>query len=155
VKIVDGEGKPTTTRKTIAAPYSKASIRIVLSELCAVLNLAREDGIIQDNPARALTKFYKQAKVVHDEIQPLTAAEVPVFLTAVQGTAPQYYPLFLCAIHTGMRSGELEALRWSDIDFNGRFIRVQKNVYRGRFGDTKTGKARRLDISDELLHNLR
>jgi integrase len=53
-----------------------------------------------------------------------------------------------------MRSGELAALRWSDIDFNGRFIRVQKNVSRSKVGDTKTGKSRRVDISDELLHTL-
>jgi len=43
---------------------SMASIRIVIAELCAVLNHAREDGHITDNPAARLSKFYKQAKVL-------------------------------------------------------------------------------------------
>src|SRR5262245_29533001 len=154
VKTKDANSKTVRTEKTISAPYSKATIRLVLAELCALLNHAKEDGWIQTNPAERLTKFYKNAKIVHEEIQPLTAEEIPLFLAAAQQSAPEYYALFLCALHTGMRSGELVALRWSDIDFNGKFIRVQKNVYRGKVCDTKTGKSRRVDISDELLHTL-
>jgi integrase len=147
-------GNKVVTEKIIEAPYSKASIRIFLSELCAVLNHAREDAWIISNPAERLTKFYKQTNVVHEEIQPLTAEEIPLFLAAAKKTAVQFYPLFLCALHTGMRSGELAALRWSDIDFNGRFIRLQKNISRGKIGGTKTGKSRRVDVSDDLLMTL-
>lgn len=53
-----------------------------------------------------------------------------------------------------MRSGELAAFRWPDLDVNGKFIRLQKNVSHGKIGDTKTGKSRRVDVSDELLHAL-
>src|SRR5258705_22502 len=71
-----------TTKKTIARPFSKASIRIITASLCACLN--REDGHIQENPANRLTRFYRQAKAMHPEIQPLTAAEAPVFLKAAR-----------------------------------------------------------------------
>jgi len=150
--LEDGTAKESETIEE--RPLSRPSIRIIVAELCAVLNHAREDGHIQNNPAARLSKFYKKAKVVHDEIQPLTAHEVLLFLQAVQAAAPHYYPLFLCALHTGMRSGEIAALRWSDIDFAGKFIRLQKNLSRGKVGDTKTGKTRRVDISDELISTL-
>src|SRR6266516_2833928 len=61
VKTVDDKGKTVIEKKIVTAPYSKASIRIILAELCAVLNHAREDGHITDNPATRLSKFYKQA----------------------------------------------------------------------------------------------
>ena len=41
---------------------------------------------------------------------------------------PPYYPLFLCAVRTGMRLGELFGLQWGDIDFEGRFIEVRRTV---------------------------
>jgi len=51
VKTHDAEGKTVVERKTVTAPYSKASIRIILAELCAVLNRAREDGHIRKKTA--------------------------------------------------------------------------------------------------------
>ena len=62
-------------RKNLA----KGTIRLILANLGCFLNHAREAGIIRDNPATRLSKFYKQTKRVHDKIQPLTAAEVLVF----------------------------------------------------------------------------
>jgi integrase len=65
-----------------------------------------------------------------------------------------YYPIFLAAIHTGMRAGELIGLRWSDIDFNGKFIVIRRCFTRGRIELTKTGKQRRIDMSDTLIEAL-
>lgn len=38
----------------------------------------------------------------------------------------------LCALRTVLRLGELVALQWGDIDWNGRFIEVQRNLVQGR-----------------------
>ncbi len=130
---------------------ARPSIRIVLAELTAVLNSAIEDGIIAANPARRLTKFYKSAPVVHEEIHPLTHDEVPAFLQATLQYSPEYYPLFLCAIHTGMRSGELMGLQWGDIDWKDKFITVRHNIVRGDEHRTKTSKTHRVDMSDALI----
>lgn len=56
------------------------------------------------------------------------------------------------ALLTGMRSGELKALLWDDVDFDNRIIRVSKSV-EGRTLIVKTTKAgywRDVPISDEL-----
>jgi integrase len=156
VKIVtkDQNGKKKIERKTVERPLSRASIRIIVAELTAVLNHAKEDGIIAANPAGRMGRLYRQAPIVHEEIQPLTHAEVPVFLDTARVYFPEYFPLFLCAIHTGMRSGELAGLQWSDIDFNGEFLTVRRNVTRGRIEKTKTDQVRRVDMSDALIHEL-
>ena len=147
---------PTITYKTTEKPLSKTTIRIILSQLTAVFSHAVEEQVITVNPATRLSKFYKQAPVVHEEIEPLTSEEVPVFLSAVidRPASKQHYPLFLCAIHTGMRAGELIGLQWQDIDFRGKFVAVRRCITRGRIEPTKTGKRRRIDMSDALLNEL-
>ena len=45
----------------VAKGLARANIRIITAELAAVFNSAIEDGIISENPAKRLTKFYKQA----------------------------------------------------------------------------------------------
>jgi integrase len=62
--------------------------------------------------------------------------------------------MFLCAIHTGMRSGELAGLQWGDIDFNGKFLIVRRTFSHGRLEKTKTDQVRRVDLSDAVLHEL-
>ena len=79
---------------------------------------------------------------------------VAVFLEAARLYYPEYFVLFLCAIHTGMRSGELAGLQWPDIDFNAMFLVVRRNFTRGRIEKTKTDQIRRVDLSDTLLHEL-
>jgi integrase len=127
---------------------------VIVRELCTVLNHAKEDKLITENPASKMSRFYKQAPVVHEEIRPLTREEVPLFLKSVLDNAPEHYPLFLCAIHTGLRSGELVGLQWGDVDFNGKFLTVRRAVKRGRVTRTKTDKVRRVDLSDALLSAL-
>ena len=58
---------------------------------------------------------------------------------------------FLTAIYTGMRTGEVLALTWNDINFDEDFINVEHSVYdqpkdslgRWYYGPTKTGNGER------------
>jgi integrase len=140
--------------KLVGKQLARPTIRIITAELNAVYNAAIEDGITSGNPARRLSKFYKQAPIIHEEIEPLTREEVVTFLQAVLKHSPDSYPLFLCAIHTGLRSGEIAGLQWCDIDWSGKFITVRNNLVRGRIHSTKTDKTRRVDMSDDLLTEL-
>jgi integrase len=54
-----------------------------------------------------------------------------------------------------MRLGELIALQPGDLDFNGGFIEVRRNFTRGNLTSTKTGKIRRVDMSNELSETLK
>jgi integrase len=52
-------------------------------------------------------------------------------------------PLYLIAAMTGLRQGELIALRWKDVDWKAGLIRVRRNYTRGRFGTPKTKRSSR------------
>ena len=134
---------------------ARTTIRIIMSQLTAVLNHAIEDGLIQSNPAARCGKFFKQARVGLEEIQPLSGDEVKAFLGTVLENSPRYFALLLCAVHTGMRLSELAGLQWGDVDFRGKFLTVRRQVVYGRIQPTKTDKIRRIDMSDSLMKALR
>jgi integrase len=54
-----------------------------------------------------------------------------------------------------MRMGELLGLQWGDIDFRGRFIEVRRAIVRGKVVPTKSGKIRRVDMSQHLTDTLK
>lgn len=51
--------------------------------------------------------------------------------------------IYLTAAITGMRQGELFALRWRDVDWTARRIRVRRNYVRGEFGTPKSKRSSR------------
>jgi len=69
------------------------------------------------------------------------------------------YPLYLCAISTGMREGELLGLRWRDIDWITGTITVQQQLYRlGKrilVGPPKNKKPRSITMTVDLADALR
>jgi integrase len=138
----------------VSKELSKDTIRLILATLRRIMSRAKRHELILENTATALGEFYKQAPVRHSEIQPLTADEVPIFLAAVIQCSPQHYAIFLCAIHTGLRSGELAGLQWGDLDVSGKFLMVRRSIVRGKIMPTKTGKVRKVDVSDALLETL-
>jgi len=136
--------------------FTRTTIAIAMRCLTASLNRAIERGFIEKNPTKGTSKLFAQAAVRNGEIQPLTAQEVRLFLHTILEHSPEHYPLFLCAIHTGMRLGEVAALQWGDVDFNGKFFTVRRNYVEGEIIPfTKTKKLRRIDLSDTLLKALR
>ena len=54
-----------------------------------------------------------------------------------------------------MRLGELLALEWGDIDFNGGFLEVRRSFTKGRISTPKSGKSRRVDMSKQLSETLK
>jgi integrase len=133
---------------------ARATIWTITKELRAVLAHAVEDELISKNPATNLGKLYRNAPVRHKEIEPLARREVKLFLRFVLQHSPEHLAFFLSAIHTGLRAGELCALQWGDIDLNGKFLIVRRNIVRGRITTTKTEKIRRVDLSDSLIKAL-
>jgi len=89
------------------------------------------------------------------EIRPLTREEAALFLDVARQPAPREYPLFLCALRTGLRLGELLGLQWGEVDFHGRFLEVRRNLVAGRITTPKSGKTRRVDMSAQLAETLK
>lgn len=68
----------------------------------------------------------------------------------------QYRTLFIVAAFTGLRMGELRALRWTDIDYVNAIVHVQRN--RPSNGTTekrpKSGKVRSVPLLDQVAREL-
>lgn len=82
--------------------------------------------------------------------------QVRLFLAEAKRSS-RHYVLFLAAILTGMRQGELLGLRWQDVDFTFGTFSIQQAFYRlGKwmlFDKPKTAKARRRIYAPEVLLN--
>ena len=76
------------------------------------LEQAMRDGLMSDNPARAF-HYSKPKKVNADVLDYLDAAE-----------RLGYLPMFMLALTTGLRQGELIALKWSDLDIESRTLTI-------------------------------
>lgn len=82
----------------------------------------------------------------------LNHTEIRTFLFEARKQNHDWYPILAMALLTGMRSGELYALEWNDVDFENKIVRVSKsfnkrlNVIRS----TKAGYWRNVPISEEL-----
>ncbi len=72
----------------------------------------------------------------------LEPAKLDALLAAVLTVAPQWFALVAVLALTGLRFGEASALKWTDIDFDGREIYVRRAHWRGRIKKPKTGKRR-------------
>ncbi len=59
--------------------------------------------------------------------------------------------LYLCAAMTGLRQGELVALRWRDVDWGAGVIRVRRSYTRGEFGAPKSRRSvRAVPMADRI-----
>ena len=89
----------------------------------------------------------------------LQPVEVEALLRAVPDDelGPTDAALYLCAVTTGLRQGELLALKWIDVDWVARRIRVADNFPRGRSDEVDTPKShylRSVPMADRLAGEL-
>ncbi len=63
-------------------------------------------------------------------------------------------PLYLAAALTGLRQGELLALKWMDIDWLASRVRVADNFTRGKFDSPKSHEGRSVPMADRLARGL-
>jgi integrase len=111
--------------------------------------------IIPVNPVRAVSSPKPQRK----QMNVLTREEILQLLKAAEGTR-FYEPIFF-AVNTGMRRGEIFALRWSDIDFENQIISVRQTLHRLKGkgfifrNTTKTdGSRRSIAVSQSVINML-
>ena len=88
------------------------------------LEKAVTEGLIRTNPAVGCKLPPKKAK----EMQVLTPAEILRFLT--QAKEEGYYEIFLLELTTGMRRGEILALKWRDLNLATGELHIARQVIR-------------------------
>jgi integrase len=137
------------------AGYKPQTVKHLLRLLRQMLGHAVDWGYVRANP----TQKIKNPSVPKTEMDCLTPEEARTFLAAVP---MKWYPFFLTAITTGLRIGELLAMRWQNIDWASERYFVKETLsrarygYKGGFSTPKTeGSQAAVDLTSRCLRCLR
>jgi integrase len=120
------DGEPT-------APATRAKIRNVMS---AVFSHAIRYGWIPYNPIKAVRTSTQRLR----DPDLLSPKELQALLRELH---PRERTMVLLDASTGLRRGELMALRWGDIDFETLIARVTRSIYRNVIGKPKTAASKK------------
>jgi integrase len=119
-----------------------------LRVLNACLNSAVSHGYAMQNPIVRIPKGErprpdkKEAAYFENDELPCLFAHVPDGL---------YKTLFLVALKTGLRQGELVALIWADVDLSEKVIRVRHNYTAGYLSNPKNHEKRSVDLTKDVV----
>lgn len=135
----------------LAAGCAPKSVCNYLGTLHSLFDFAQRRGWCSTNPCKLVDK--PSAQDTDADIRFLDEAELAALLDAVATDAwgRVEHVMYLTAALTGLRQGELLALRWLDVDWTARRIRVRRNWVRGEFGTPKSKRSSRsVPLADSL-----
>lgn len=123
------ELKAKKDKKTGEFLLTAHGINLIMSLLKQIMRSAVNDRIIIFNPCDGV----RSLKITEEECtetihRALTTQETDIFFRYATGS--YYCTFFKFLLVTGMRTGEAAALQWSDIDYDGGFININKTVSR-------------------------
>lgn len=131
------------------SPRSRLHIHVILK---SALKNAVQLQLLSRNPAEAV----KPPKAGRIEMKTLTTAQSAQLLSATKHTR-LYWPV-LIALTTGMRRGEICALRWKNVDLDKAVVRVVESIEQTRkgvrFKAPKTGKTRVVTLPSFAVEEL-
>jgi integrase len=119
----------------------------MINSIHGVLHKALDNAVRWHLVSSNVCDLLSPPRVVTQEIQPLTPDQARRLIEAARGHRLE--AVLMLAITTGLRRGELLALRWQDIDFEGQSLQVRRTVdfFAGHGGyvetEPKTAKGRR------------
>lgn len=126
------------------ARLSPKRVNNVLATLSSVLRVAAKFGVIRTAMEVELVKETKKEPEFYEpeELERLVVAARKV------STAAEL--VVLLGADCGLRSGEMLALEWSDVDMKARKIRVERSTWRGQVAVPKGGKSRTVPMTERL-----
>lgn len=116
---------------------SNKTLSNIQSCLRSALNDATEEELIEQNPLAGWTYSRKSAPPKEDDVDPFSPEEQQAVLGALSGQA-RYMMQF--ALWTGLRTSELVALNWGDIDWLREEVMVTRAMTQASKGNTETTK---------------
>jgi integrase len=128
---------------------SRRSIQKVLVLLHGILKRAQRREWIQSNPAQDVERVTVKRSGDFNVLSP-----VEVHAVARAAASDQDGAIYLVAAFTGLRLGELRALRWRDVDFAKPTVLVRASYTHGRPGPPKSGKVRSVPLIDQAARSL-
>lgn len=117
-----------------------------------ILQTAVDDKIIPVTPYQNI----RLPKVIKQPVDPFDVGQVGLILDAFDRDHPEWACFFAIGFYSGLRTGEIMALEWGDIDFTKNEISVSKTMSNGKLKQgQKTGKSIVVDIIPQLMPYIR
>lgn len=135
--------------KKLAEGQSKRSINNHLTALRKVLSLAAEWNVIPKAPKVKGFKV-KYEYITEDQFFSFEEAK-----RLVRAAPSEWRTFVIVALKTGLRVGELLALKWEDVDLVAGQIIVRRTLWCGQEGPPKGGSNRKVPLSDEAIAALK
>ena len=121
----------------------------ILNVLQGVFTRARKVWGLPDNPVSTVERHPQRAS---GDIEVYSPEEVWALVRAAEDDRDA--AIFLTAAFTGLRMGELRALRWRDVDFPRSVIRVRASYAAGEMSVPKSGKVRSVPMVGDVATQL-
>ena len=138
--------------------YKTSTIYQARITLYNMLEFAKENDVILNNPCKKSVK--SDMGKPSDKKEALTIDVQKKFLEAAEGQ--RYENQFRFVLQTGLRTGELVGLKWEDIDFVNKTIKISRTMeYRYSVGEWRVGPPksqsgyRTIPLTDEAIRILR
>ena len=140
-------------REKLDHGLSPTSVQRVHALLHKALKQAVHDGLVPRN----ITETVKAPRQSRKEISTLTREQARHFLNTAKGD--RLAALYLLAIHTGLRQGELLGLKWNDVDLDRGTLQVRRILSAAKEGPTfttpKSNKGRSVRLTTQAVQALR
>jgi len=141
MQLLDWQNKKLET-------YAASSVRKYRSVFYTMLNDAVIEGLMDSNPfdrvpRPVVIEEYNEDDDLDEEdknVDPFTLDELQHIFTQATGYKKNFFAIMA---FSGVRPGELVALKWSDIDLENETFKVLRTRMRGEFGPTKTKSSKR------------
>jgi integrase len=111
-------------REKLEAGSSARTVRYVHTTLHKALKQAVMDGLIPRNA----TESVKPPQPSREEMHPLVPEQAKLLLKAAREGEDRLEALYVLAIHTGLRQGELLGLKWDDVDLEDGSLQVRRTL---------------------------
>ena len=125
--------------------YSSSTIKIVYVLVNGSLHRAEINGMLERNPAKNVQLPKAKAKTTRNS---LTREQQKLFSDFSKES--KMHDFFALMLRTGLRNGELRALKYNDIDFENHVIHIRRTLKyidkRGFFEDTPKTRSSVRDI---------
>jgi integrase len=157
MRMMESGRRPGPRRKgdrRYGRPTGSKTVRNYIGTLSALLNFAERNGWVSANVVRHVDL---PGVTRNEDIRFLEPVDVQALAdAAIEGTYQRIdRALYLTAAMTGLRQGELVALRWRDVDWTAGRIRVRQNYVLGEFGTPKSRRSTRsVPMADALAGEL-
>lgn len=148
----------TVQRELVDVLVQKGLKRVTIEGICRILMSAINAAVSEEIlPRNRCKKLDFSAAPISTRENYYTEEELAKFLECAKENDPytRYTTLFTLAM-TGMRKGELMALKWNDIDFNKKTISITKARTRSGLGPPKSDNGYRvIPMNEELAKQIK